>query len=385
MRAARHAFAAALVAGALAGCSSYNPLVALGISSEPAHKPTELAPITETLKPRAVWSTGVGKSTPFRYKPDAEGGKIYAAASDGTITVLEDESGRVASRIETKKPVSGGVEVGASKVVVGTTKGEVLAFDPTTGKQLWTASVAGEVIAAPAISRKVVVVRTSDGRIFGLSVDDGKRLWVFQRPAPSLLLRSETGVLAVGGDVLAGYANGKLIALDLEDGKLTWEVTVSLPRGATELERIADISGLPVIDGSNVCAGAFQGKVACFEIQTRNMLWARDVSTAQALANDSKYLYVTDDTSAVQALDKTTGASVWKQDKLLWRKLTGPVVVQGSIVVGDGFGYLHILSPSDGAIIGRLATDGSAINAILPANGGVVVQTAKGTVSLVRF
>jgi len=384
MRAARHAFAA-LVAFALAGCASYNPLVSLGITSEPAHKPTELTPITETLKPRAVWSTGVGKSTPFIFKPDAEGGKIYAAAADGTITVLEDETGRVASRIETKKPLSGGVEVGASKILVGTTKGEVLAFDPTSGKQVWTSSVAGEVIASPAISRKVAVVRTSDGRIFGLSVDDGRRLWVFQRPAPSLLLRSETGVLAVGGDVLAGYANGKLIALDLEDGKLTWEVTVSQPRGATELERIADISGLPVIDGANVCAGAFQGKVACFEIQTRNMLWARDVSTAQALANDSKYLYVTDDTGAVQALDKTTGASVWKQDKLLWRKLTAPLVVQGSIVVGDGFGYLHMLSPSDGAIIGRLATDGSAINAMVPANGGVVVQTAKGNVSLVRF
>ena len=385
MRAARHAFAAALVAGALAGCSSYNPLVALGISSEPAHKPTELATITETLKPRAVWSTSVGKSTPFRYKPDAEGGKIYAAASDGTITVLEDESGRVASRIETKKPVSGGVEVGASKVVVGTTKGEVLAFDPTTGRQLWTASVAGEVIAPPAISRKVAVVRTSDGRIFGLSVDDGKRLWVFQRPAPSLLLRSETGVLAVGGDVLAGYANGKLIALDLEDGKLTWEVTVSLPRGATELERIADISGLPVIDGSNVCAGAFQGKVACFEIQTRNMLWARDVSTAQALANDSKYLYLTDDTSAVQALDKTTGASVWKQDKLLHRRLTAPVVYEGRVLVGDVQGFLHVLSPDDGALIGRLATDGSPVTALVGAPGGVLMQTERGTLTLVRF
>ena len=385
MRAARHALAAAFAAGVLAGCSSYNPLVAFGITSEPAHKPTELAPITETLKPRAVWSTNVGKSMPFSYRPDAEGGKIYAAAADGNITVLEDESGRVVSRIETKKPVSGGVEVGASKVVIGTTKGEVIAYDPTSGKELWTSSLAGEVIAAPAISRKVAVVRTSDGRIFGLSVDDGKRLWVFQRPAPALLLRSETGVLAVGGDVLAGYANGKLIALDLEDGKLTWEVTVSPPRGATELERIADISGLPIIDGANVCAGAFQGKVACFEIQTRNMLWARDVSTSQGLANDSKYLYVTDDTGAIQALDKTTGASVWKQDKLLWRKVTGPLVVQGSIVVGDGFGYLHMLSPSDGALIGRIATDGSAINSMIAANGGVVVQTAKGTVSLVRF
>ena len=383
MRPVRHALA--LVAtGLLAGCTTYNPLVALGIMSEPAHKPTPLEPITAQVQPRAIWTTNVGKSGGFTLKPDAEGGRIYAAAADGALTVMDEESGRVVLRTETKKPLSGGVEVGASKVIVGTPKGEVIALD-TSGKQLWTSSVAGEVIAPPAVSRKVAVVRTSDGRIFGLSTDDGKRLWVFQRPSPSLLLRSDSGVLAVGGDVLAGYPNGKLIALDLEDGKLTWEVTVSLPRGATELERIADVSGLPIIDGNNVCAAAFQGKVACFEIQSRNMLWARDVSTALALAHDAKNVYLTDETGAVQALDKATGASVWKQDKLAYRKVTAPMVIGGSIVVGDGFGFLHVLSPVDGGIIGRLATDGSAINGMVAASGGVVTQTAKGTVSLVRF
>ena len=229
------------------------------------------------------------------------------------------------------------------------------------------------------------MVRTSDGRIFGLSMEDGRRLWVFQRPAPSLLLRSDAGVLAIGADVLAGYPNGKLIALDIEDGKLTWEVTVTQPRGATELERIADVAGLPLIDGNNVCAAAFQGKVACFEIQSRNLLWARDVSSARALARDAKYVYVVDDTSAVHALDKATGASVWKQDKLAWRKLTAPMVLDGRIVVGDSLGFLHVLAPEDGAIIGRLATDGSAINSMIPAAGGIALQTAKGSVSLVRF
>ena len=128
--------------------------------------------------------------------------------------------------------------------------------------------------------KDTVVVRTADGRIFGLSIDDGKRKWVFQRPSPPLMLRSEAGILAAGTDVVAGYPNGKLIALDSEDGKLIWEVTVMQPRGTTELERIADVAGLPVMDGSNVCAAAFQGKVACFDIGSRNMLWSRDLSSA---------------------------------------------------------------------------------------------------------
>ncbi len=377
-------YAALLLALGLAGCGtlSWNPID--WFRAETAHKPTPLAEIRATVTPRAAWMASVGKSPAFRFRPDVEGGKVYAASADGTIAEIDLESGRVAARHETKKRLSGGVEAGEGKIVAGTLKGEVVALDES-GREAWSTSVGGEVIAPPAISRKIAVVRTTDGRIFGLNTDNGKRLWVFQRPAPSLLLRSEAGVLAVGGDVVAGYSNGKLIALDLDDGSLTWEVTVSPPRGATELERIADIAGLPVIDGSRICASAYQGKTACFEIQSRNMAWARDLSSSRSIAVDAKRLYVVDDASNVHALDKASGASIWKQDKLMYRRLSSPVFAEGHLLVGDGFGYLHVLSSEDGSLVGRLATDGTAVSAIVPVIGGVVLQTVGGTVALVKF
>jgi outer membrane protein assembly factor BamB len=375
------ALAAAL---ALAGCSSWNPLIALGIKSEPANKPTPLAPINAQVTPRAVWSAAAGKSQGFSFRPVSQGGRVYAAAGDGTISIFDEDTGRVVTRIDTKKRLSGGLEVGDGKIIAGTPKGEVIAVDPG-GKVLWSTAVGGEVIAPPAVASKVAVVRTGDGRILGLNTDDGKRKWVFQRAMPSLLLRSEAGVLAVGRDVVAGYPNGKLLALDAEDGKLTWEVSVTLPRGATELERIADVAGLPVIDGGSVCAGAYQGKVSCFDIQSRNMVWARDVSTSRALARDGKNIYVIDDAGAVHALDKVQGASVWKQDKLQYRYLTAPAVVDGRIVVGDLQGYLHVLSADNGEIVGRLATDGTQVTSLVPIAGGLLVQTAGGSVLLVRL
>jgi outer membrane protein assembly factor BamB len=381
MKRAALAIAAAL---ALSGCSSWNPLVAMGIKSEPIHKPTPLAPIKETVKPTVVWTAAAGKSQGYAFHPAADGAKVYAAAGDGAIVAIDEATGRVAARIETKKPLSGGLAIGEGTIVAGTPKGEILALDPA-GKVVWSTSVAGEIIAPAAISKKIVVVRTSDGRIFALGADDGKRLWVFQRATPSLLVRSGAGVLAVGGDVVAGYPNGKLIALDLDDGKLTWEVTVALPRGTTELERIADVAGLPVIDGANICAAAFQGKVACFDIQTRNLLWSKDLSSALDLARDAKNLYVVDDANKVHALDKTAGASVWTQDKLAYRRLTSPIVAGSYVVVGDGFGFVHVLSVVDGEIVGRLAIDGSAVSSVVPAGAGVIVQTANGSVVSVRF
>ncbi len=367
-----------------AACASYNPLRWVGLMDEPPNTPTPLAAIKATVHPAAAWTASVGKAKEFAFQPAVDAGRIYAAAADGTVSVLEEASGRVASRIDTKHALSGGLAVGEGKVIAGTLKGEVIALD-SSGKQAWSSSVAGEVIAPASVSRDTVVVRTSDGRIFGLAAADGKRKWVFQRPSPSLLLRSPAGVITIDGDVVAGYSNGKLIALDIDDGKLTWEVTVSLPTGATELERIADVAGLPAIEGADVCAAAFQGKVACFEIQTRNMIWSRDLSTAHNLVVDAKNLYLVDASDAVHALDKKSGASVWKNDKLLYRRLTSPLVVDGRLVVGDGFGYLHVLSPDDGAIIGRLATDGTAIISMVAVPSGLLLQTAGGSLVSVRF
>ncbi len=369
---------AALCALALGGCSYF------GWFQDESKKPSPLTEIKSTVAPKVLWTASVGKAEDFRFVPKVDGNRIFTAAADGTVSILDADSGRVASRFEAGRKLSSGAGGEGDLVVVATAKGEVLAFD-AAGKPKWTGNVGGEVLAPVVIAGKRAIVRTADGRIFSLSVDDGKRQWVYQRPTPALLLRAATGVLAAPANVVAGYPGGKLIALDIDDGKLVWEVTVSLPTGSTELERVADVAGVPVIDGTRICAAAFQGKAACFDIQGGNTLWTRDVSSASGLVLDDKSAYLADDQDNVHALDRDSGASRWKQDKLQRRKLTTPVVVDGRVVVGDAQGYLHVLSRDDGAFIGRIQVDGGAVRALVPHKSGVLVQTAGGTVSFVGF
>src|SRR5262249_77852 len=162
------------------------------------------------------------------------------------------------------------------------------------------------------------------------------------------------GMVAEGGTLYTGFAGGKLVSIALANGGVRWEATVSLPHGATELERVTDVVGLPVVAGREVCTVAFQASVRCFDVTTGNPAWTRERSRTAGVAVDSRYIFVSDDKGAVQALDRAGGATVWKQDKLFLRRLTAPLVLGDVIAVGDVEGYVHFLSRETGAFVGRI-------------------------------
>jgi outer membrane protein assembly factor BamB len=342
-------------------------------------KPGPLPTLNATSSPRIEWQQSIGAAGPG-IAPAITSSAIYAAARDGTLTRLDTATGRVAWRISAGRTLSAGPGAGESLVAVGTDKGDVLAFD-AAGKPLWTARISSEVIAPPRVSEQVVIVFSGDGRIYGLAAADGKTLWVDQRTNPPLTVRNAAGGTVWRGGLLAGTAGGRLLAVNAETGAIAWDATVATPKGATELERIADVTSLPYVDDKEVCAAAYQGRVACFDILRGTLRWSRDVSSLAGITADEQKVYVVDDKGAVQAFDRSNGASVWKQDVLAQRRPGGPQLIGDQVGVVDVEGYLHLLSRTDGAYVGRIATDGShATTQPSRLAGGVVWQSEKGTV-----
>ena len=342
-------------------------------------KPPALPALTTTNSAALMWSANVGKSGGYLFVPGFGDQLVYAASHSGDVYALSEEGGRTVTRIETKARLAGGVGVGDNLVVVASIKGDVLAFD-AAGRALWKANVAGEVLAAPTVIGAKVIVRTADGRIFGLNRVDGKRQWVFQRAAPALTLRTNASVVANRGTLYAGYPGGKVVAIEVEAGKPIWEATISLARGATELERVADVAGVPVLDDSRVCAAVYQGRTGCVETLSGNVLWSREISSPDGVAVDAKNVYVADTDGNVFALDKTNGATLWKLEKLLRRNPGTPILVNGKLVIGDKDGVIHVLSVENGDLVGRLPTDGSRVVSLLRNGAGAIAQTDKGGV-----
>ena len=334
--------------------------------------------IDATATGRIAWQQPLNAAGQPGFTPAVASGAVYAATPDGSLASFEPASGKLNWRINTGSKLSAGVGADAGIVAVGTTKGVVLAFDGT-GKRMWASCVASEVLGPPRIGDKTVVIWSGDGNVFGLAAADGARRWVQQRAMPALSVRNQAGGIIARGGVFLGVAGGKLLAFDLDKGLLGWEGAVAQPKGATELERIADVTSLPVISGSAVCAAAYQGRVACFEPNRGTFIWSRDIPSKDGVLLDNRHLYITDDKGAVHALDKDTGASVWKQDKLVTRSPGGPQLIGDYLAVVDFEGYAHLLNRNDGSLVGRIATDGSPATAQpVPLNDGILVQTRRG-------
>lgn len=344
----------------LAGCKTVSDTYDGWFGSAPKQKPAELVQFQSQASLRIVWQANVGAAGRGGFYPSAVGNTVYAAGASGQIAGFAANSGASQIRFEAGSPLSGGVGTGVGLILAGTARGEVLAFD-LSGKPVWKTQLTGEVLSPPAAAEGVVVVRTGDGRIYGLNAADGKQRWVYQRALPSLALRSSAGVVVYRGGVFAGFPGGRLVAIALETGNVGWEAVVALPKGATELERVTDVTSSPVVEGTQICAVAFQGRVACFDAIRGETLWARDASSIAGMGLDARNAYVTDDRSAVQALDRGRGASLWKQDKLNGRQASAPLALGRYVIVGDYQGYVHVLSRDDGAFVARIATDGSAI------------------------
>ncbi|MGH8744056.1 MAG: outer membrane protein assembly factor BamB [Burkholderiales bacterium] len=343
----------------LCACSDF-----LGFGSDPdtGEKPARLVSFLRTAKAVVVWQKNIGPSVEYVFAPVSADDGVYAANEDGELMRYDAVTGKLIWRVDTRHRLSGGVGAAQNIVLVGDLKGELLAFD-RDGYLLWKSQLTSEILSPAQVAEGIVVVRTEDGRIFGLEAETGKRKWVYQRSTPALSVRSFASVAISRGGVFAGFAGGKLVAIDLATGNIGWEATVALPRGTTELERVTDITSVPVVDQDRVCAVAYQGRLACFDLLRGNLLWTRDISSIAGLTLDEHNVYVSDDKGAVVALDKFNGASVWKQDKLSWRKLTSPLVYGRYVIVCDFHGYVHFLSREDGAFAARLGTDGSRVSA----------------------
>ena len=361
------------VAVMLAACSSLNPF-----ASKPKNSPTPLMSFTPSMAVRVVWSVNIGKAGNQVLRPAYSEDRLFVANENGELMSIEPSNGKIAWKINTGTRLVSGVAADGGTVVVAGAEGVVQAFDAASGQKRWKFDASTEVLSAPAIGNGTVVLRSLDNRIVALDAGTGNRRWYLQRNTPALSLHAAPGIVVSDGLAFVGLPAGRLIALSSLSGAPRWEVAVAEPRGATELERVSDVSGTPALMGRDICATSYQGRIACVDAGNGTLRWARELSSAVGPGIDQRYVFAADDKGNLQAFARETGSNLWRNTSLAWRGLSAPVSFGRAVVVGDRQGYLHFLSREEGAMLARINLGDQVRAAPVVAGANLIVQTRDG-------
>jgi len=340
----------------LGGCSLFS-------GKDNTDPPAELVDFKSSLKITTLWNRSLegAEGALLNIPPVLDDGRLYIAEPSGEVLALDPLTGKELWSVDLDVPISGGPGVGDGVLAVGTPEAELIVLNAEDGSERWRRQLSSEMLSVPAVGDGRVVCRTIDGRVEALSTATGDQRWGYNRTVPVLTLRGESSPTIDGSLVLVGFANGKLVALSLDNGVVAWEATIATPKGRTELERVVDIDAeLKLVEGT-VYAAAYHGEVAAVSESSGIVLWQRELSSHAGLDADWRQLYITDANDHVWSLDASNGATLWQQKVLHARRLSAPAMVGDYVVVGDYDGYLHWLSQYDGKILARSRVGGEAI------------------------
>jgi len=358
---------------ALAGCSTVSGW--FESDDDEATAPAELTDIEETVSIEELWSRGIGDGQGeglYRLRPAISGQTIYVASVDGEVAAFDRNSGDTLWEVELETSLSGGVGVYEDALLLGSSDGKVLKLDARSGELTWSVPVRGEILSPPQSNGKVVVVQTNDGKLQGLDFATGKLLWTYDSNIPVLTVRGTSSPIVHNDLVYAGFANGRVLALNANTGAIVWEVRVAISQGRSEIERLVDIDGTMELAGNELYAASYQGNLVAIDVDTGTRMWQQKVSSYSGVSQGFGNVYVADEDGTLTAFLRSGEGPRWTQADLAYRELSRPTPVGSYVAVADFEGYVHVLSQDAGEFVGRVRVDDEGARADMVSEGNVL-------------
>ncbi|WP_028863323.1 outer membrane protein assembly factor BamB [Psychromonas aquimarina] len=351
----------------LTGCSLFS-------SEEDVVEMAELPVFEATYQPQIAWQENISDGVDKYYsqlQPVADNKNVYAASRNGEVKAFSINSGKLlwssdfseheSNKLKRSARFSGGISIALDTLFIGTENAQVLAIDKDNGKLKWLVKVTGEVVAQPVYSAGKVVVYTTRGDLIALDSATGETEWTLTNKQPKLTLRGSATPSISQGGIVYGRADGFVSVALLETGQALWQLPVARPYGATELDRLVDADMQPIISNNVVYTLAYNGNLVAIDLLKGQQLWDRKYSGFTNIALSGGVLYLSDYRGYVYAVDSKSGEELWSNKQLAYRNVTGVVVANEYIVVGDSEGYLHWINREDGQFAAQQELDSDGL------------------------
>ena len=361
---------------ALAGCVSSGKVEEV--------KPNPLPKLTQAKTLTPVFSQSVSSTStadPLRLRLDADNGVVFALDPKGLVTAYQGKQ-KLWQKEVSKAGLSSGVEAADGHVIVGNAKGQLFALDQATGEQKWTAQLTGALLAPSLIQAGRVISVSNDGTVFAHDLATGQQVWTYNLPNVQLSLRGNAAPVPVDArTVLISSANAYVYALDVLTGVPRMQRRVAVSDGRSDIQRLNDVDGDPVVAGQYLITTSYQGQVTMTDLASQQVVWSEDSSSTQRPEVVGNGVFVAQTDGKLVAYEISTGQKLWENDSLLNRQLSNPVMLGQDLIVGDLDGVLHMLNPATGELIGRAKTSGE-VRTLRVIDDQLYVATRKGALSI---
>jgi outer membrane protein assembly factor BamB len=312
------------------------------------------------------WAGEVGLSSASA--PVVGQGIVYVAA-DGMIFAFRASDGTpVWSHLSCSGMGTVQPALGPHALLVGDGGGDLAAYDPVTGDQIWCDDVGGSITSAPAVDATTVYI-TDGGEAVALDQLTGTARWRFTPSDFSPL----TNTPAVFRDVVFVTGGNSVFALDRTTGHELWH---------TNLGQQFNISA-PSIARDTVYVGG-TGLYA-LRASDGHLRWSQSMAgvnvSMPAIAHNKVFVNSEDPQFGLWAFEANTGAFLWRNAR--------PGEPESTVTVANGvifdiaeFGELMMFNSATGAFLGSIVDpDGHPFNARFrsqPAvvNGAVYISTS---------
>lgn len=213
---------AVVVLALLGGCATISSTMSsLNPFGSGAVKPAALQEFTPQLKVANAWSVDVGDSKQGTFAPVLLDSTVYAASEEGQLIAIDKATGKTKWKVKAGAKLKAGVAATLDTVAVIDVNNNLIAFD-LDGKQKWQANIGADVSSVPVGASGTILVRGIDFSVIAYSASNGGQRWKYTRQLPPLTLRVNSPVDVNNARVYAGFPGGRLVALDLNAGTVSW-------------------------------------------------------------------------------------------------------------------------------------------------------------------
>mgnify|MGYP003476992984 FL=1 len=366
-----------LLSLALVGCSNKAIKVA-------EQKPSPLPKISASSSLVAVANYSVAATNavdPLRLQLGLAQGQVFAADPKGEVTAYQGKQRIWQSKIS-KAGISAGAVAGEGIVVVANKKGQLFALDQATGQTKWQSQLSSAVLAPSLIQAGRVITLANDGTVFAHDISTGQQIWTYNLPKVDFSMRGTAAPVAVDPrTVLVAWANSYVYVIDTVTGIPQLQRRVSINDGRSDIQRLNDIDGEPVVAGRYLISTSYQGQLTAMDLASQQVIWSEDASSLRSPVIFDNKVFVAQSGGQLTAYDITTGQQLWQNEQLLNRRLSNPAVLGNQLVVGDLDGVLHLVDPNSGNLIGRAKTSGE-VRSLRSVDQQLYVSSQKGTYSI---